>query len=182
LKAVFAGTGQVGTLDRRWLSKLSMPASVEEVGLALVVLSLVFACAALIRRWSLPLRKLFIPTAGFFDRFPLFPFTLPAAVIVQLYARRWNFEWAVNRRAVEGIGGMAIDGVIICAVGTLSLGAIGANVGSLIILAIAAIGWSVFVTMVIGWLIARGIKEVGHGSRVLGQSSSIGSVRRRVAG
>jgi hypothetical protein len=77
---------------------------------------------------------------------------------------------------------MAIGGVIICAVGTLSLGAIGANVGSLIILAIAAIGWSVFVTMVIGWLIARGIKEVGHGSRVLGQSSSIGSVRRRVAG
>src|SRR5262245_10346897 len=40
-----------------------MPANVEEVGLALVVLSLVFACAALIRRWSRPLRRLFIPTA-----------------------------------------------------------------------------------------------------------------------
>jgi len=40
-----------------------MPANVEEVGLSLVVLSLVFASAALIRRWSLPLRKLFIPTA-----------------------------------------------------------------------------------------------------------------------
>src|SRR5215471_4621041 len=86
----------------------------------------------------------------FFDRFPLFPFTFPAAVIVQLCARRFNFEWAVNRRAVEGLGGMAIDGVIICAVGTLSLGAIGANVVPLIILAAAAIGWSVFVTLVIG--------------------------------
>jgi glutamate:Na+ symporter, ESS family len=71
-------------------------------------------------------------------------------VIVQLCARRWNFEWAVNRRAVEGLGGMAIEGVIICAVGTLSLGAIGANVGPLIILALAASGWSVFVTLVIG--------------------------------
>src|SRR5215471_795854 len=40
-----------------------MPGSVEEIGLSLVVLSLVFACAALIRRWSRPLRKLFIPTA-----------------------------------------------------------------------------------------------------------------------
>src|SRR5215471_12878853 len=40
-----------------------MLASVEEIGLSLVVLSLVFACAALIRRWSRPLRKLFIPTA-----------------------------------------------------------------------------------------------------------------------
>src|SRR5262249_44877675 len=29
----------------------------------IVVLSLVFACAALIRRWSRPLRKLFMPTA-----------------------------------------------------------------------------------------------------------------------
>jgi ESS family glutamate:Na+ symporter len=40
-----------------------MQGSVEEIGLTLVILSLVFACAALIRRWSRPLRKLFIPTA-----------------------------------------------------------------------------------------------------------------------
>src|SRR5215813_10637893 len=40
-----------------------MPGSVEEIGLSLVVLSLEFASAALIRRWSSPLRKLFIPTA-----------------------------------------------------------------------------------------------------------------------
>jgi hypothetical protein len=40
-----------------------MPGSVENIGLSLVVLSLVFACAALIRRWSQPLRKLFMPTA-----------------------------------------------------------------------------------------------------------------------
>jgi len=84
------------------------------------------------------------------DRFPLFPFTFPAAVIVQLCARRWNFEWAVNRRAVEGLGGIAIDGLVICAVGTLSLGAIGANIGPLVLMAVAAICWSVFVTMVIG--------------------------------
>ena len=93
--------------------------------------------------------------SDFFDRFPLFPFTFPAAVIVQLCARRWDFEWAVNRRAVEGLGGIAIDGVIICAVGTLSLGAIGANIGPLIIMAVAAIGWSVFVTLVIGRRIFR---------------------------
>jgi ESS family glutamate:Na+ symporter len=93
--------------------------------------------------------------SDFFDRFPLFPFTFPAAVIVQLCARRYDFEWAVNRRAVEGLGGIAIDGVIICAVGTLSLGAIGANIDPLIIMAVAAIGWSVFVTLVIGRRIFR---------------------------
>jgi glutamate:Na+ symporter, ESS family len=93
--------------------------------------------------------------SGFFDRFPLFPFTFPAAVLVQLCARKYDFEWAVNRRAVEGLGGIAIDGVIICAIGTLSLGAIGANVGPLIILAAAAISWSVFVTLVMGPRIFR---------------------------
>ena len=40
-----------------------MQGSVEEFGLSLVILSIVFASAALIRRWSRPLRKLFIPTA-----------------------------------------------------------------------------------------------------------------------
>src|SRR6516162_9838674 len=43
--------------------ELSMAGSVEEIGLSLVILSLVFACSALIRRWSRPLRKLFMPTA-----------------------------------------------------------------------------------------------------------------------
>ena len=88
--------------------------------------------------------------SGFFDKFPLFPFTFPAAVLVQLCASRYDFEWAVNRRAVEGLGGIAIDGVVICAVGTLSLGSIGANIGPLIVLAVAAIGWSVFLALVIG--------------------------------
>jgi ESS family glutamate:Na+ symporter len=88
--------------------------------------------------------------SGFFDKFPLFPFTFPAAVLVQLCANRFDFTWAINRRAVEGLGGMAIDGVIICAVGTLSLGSLGANIGPLIILAASAIGWSVFLTLVIG--------------------------------
>jgi glutamate:Na+ symporter, ESS family len=40
-----------------------MLGSAEEIGLSFVVLSLVFACAALIRRWSRPLRSLFMPTA-----------------------------------------------------------------------------------------------------------------------
>ena len=88
--------------------------------------------------------------SDFFNNFPLFPFTFPAAVLVQLCASRYDFEWAVNRRAVEGLGGIAIDGVIICAIGTLSLTPLGANIGPLIILAIAAVGWSVFVTLVIG--------------------------------
>src|SRR5262247_3771715 len=39
------------------------PGSAEDIGLSLVVLMLMFACAALIRGRSRPLRALFIPTA-----------------------------------------------------------------------------------------------------------------------
>ena len=46
---------------------------------------------------------------------------LIGGVLVQLAAVRYGFSWAVNRRAVEGLGGIAIDGIIICAIGTLSL-------------------------------------------------------------
>src|SRR5262249_23386049 len=88
--------------------------------------------------------------SGFFDTFPLFPCGSPAAVLVPPGASRYDFAWAVNRRAVEGLGGIAMDGVIICAIGTLSLAPLGANIGPLNVLAIAAVGWSVFATLVIG--------------------------------
>jgi Na+/glutamate symporter len=59
--------------------------------------------------------------SDFFERFPLFPFTIIGGVLVQLAAVRSGFGWAVNRRAVEGLGGLSIDGIVICAIGTLSL-------------------------------------------------------------
>ncbi|MGH2533525.1 MAG: sodium/glutamate symporter [Thermomicrobiales bacterium] len=85
-----------------------------------------------------------------FDQFPLFPFTILGGVIVQLCAVRFDFEWAVNRRAVEGFGGLAVDGIIICAIGTLSLAALGENIETLIVLAVASVGWSIFMTLVAG--------------------------------
>jgi ESS family glutamate:Na+ symporter len=82
--------------------------------------------------------------------FPLFPFTIIGGVLVQQAAVRWGFEWAVNRRAVEGLGGLAVDGIVICAIGTLSVSELGAHLGPLLILAVASVGWSVFLAMIIG--------------------------------
>ncbi|HEY8548386.1 MAG TPA: sodium/glutamate symporter [Vicinamibacterales bacterium] len=85
----------------------------------------------------------------FFDRFPLFPFTIIGGVIVQLCAVRFRFEWAVNRLAVEGLGGLSVDGIVICAIGTLSLAALGGSIGPLLLLAAASVAWSVIVVMFI---------------------------------
>lgn len=88
--------------------------------------------------------------SGFFDRFPLFPFTILGGVIVQLFAVRSGFEWATNRRAVEALGGLAVDGIVLCAIGTLSLAALGSHIGPLLLLAVASVAWSVFLTLVVG--------------------------------
>jgi glutamate:Na+ symporter, ESS family len=125
----------------------------SQVTAAAVFLGVTIAVAIVLLglfRWAFNLAG-----STFFDKFPLFPFTFPAAVIVQLCAVRCNFEWAVHRRAVEGLGGIAMDGLIICAIGTLELAPLGANIGPLIVLALAAVGWSVFATLVIGRRIFR---------------------------
>src|SRR5262249_24452555 len=88
--------------------------------------------------------------SDFFEKFPLFPFTIVGGFLVQLVAFRTGFGWATNRRAVEGLGGLAIDGIVICAIGTLSLGALGDNIGPLVILAVASVAWSLVLVLVIG--------------------------------
>src|SRR5262245_45871574 len=93
--------------------------------------------------------------SDFFDKFPLFPFTIVGGVLVQLCAVRMSSASAINRRAVEGLGGLAIDGIVACAIGTLSIGALGHHIGPFVILAVASVGWSVFATMVIGRRVFR---------------------------
>jgi glutamate:Na+ symporter, ESS family len=56
----------------------------------------------------------------------------------------------VNRRAVEGLGGLSIDGIVICAIGTLSLSALGENSGPLVILAVVSVAWSIVLVFLIG--------------------------------
>jgi ESS family glutamate:Na+ symporter len=88
--------------------------------------------------------------SDFFHKFPLFPFTIIGGVLVQLVAVRYGFGWDVNRGAVEGLGGLSIDGIVICAIGTLSLSALGDNVAPLVILAVASVAWSIVLTLFIG--------------------------------
>jgi glutamate:Na+ symporter, ESS family len=96
-------------------------------------------------------RRLFgLVGSDFFEKFPLFPFAIVGGVLVQIAAVRYGFGWAVNRRAVEGLGGIAIDGIVICAIGTLSLGALGDNLGPLVLLAVVSVAWSIVLVLVIG--------------------------------
>ena len=120
----------------------------SQVTAAAVALGVAIAVGIALLEFSRWLFDLF--GSDFFEKFPLFPFTIVGGVLVQLVAVRYGFGWAVNRRAVEGLGGLAIDGIVICAIGTLSLSALGHNAGPLLILAVASIAWSVVLVLVIG--------------------------------
>jgi ESS family glutamate:Na+ symporter len=124
-----------------WQGMSQVTAAAVALGVAIAVGIALLECF----RWLFDLLG-----SDFFEKFPLFPFTIIGGVLVQLVAVRFGFAWAVNRRAIEGLAGLSIDGIVICAIGTSSLSALGDNVGPLVILAVASVAWSIVLVLVIG--------------------------------
>lgn len=74
---------------------------------------------------------------------PLFPMAMLGGVVLQLVLDRIPRERRVDRHLVNRISGTALDLIIVAAIGTLSLEAIGGNAGALAVLAIGGIAWNV---------------------------------------
>jgi len=85
-----------------------------------------------------------------FDKFPLFPFAVIGGFLVQAAATRLGMDRHIERRAVNGISSIALDVLIACAIGTMSLATLGANIPALIILTAVALAWSVVVVLYLG--------------------------------
>jgi glutamate:Na+ symporter, ESS family len=80
---------------------------------------------------------------------PLFPMAMLGGVIFQLVIDRTRRERAIDRRLINRISGTALDFIIVAALGTLSLEAIGGNIGPFAVLAIAGISWNVVAFLVL---------------------------------
>jgi glutamate:Na+ symporter, ESS family len=74
---------------------------------------------------------------------PLFPLAMLGGVLLQLVLDRIRREHVVDRRLINRISGAALDLIIVAALGTLSLEAIGDNLGPFVVLAVAGIVWNV---------------------------------------
>jgi glutamate:Na+ symporter, ESS family len=74
---------------------------------------------------------------------PLFPMAMLGGVLLQLVLDRTGRAELVDRRLVNRISGASLDLIIVAALGTLSLEAIGGNLGAFLVLAIAGIVWNV---------------------------------------
>jgi glutamate:Na+ symporter, ESS family len=74
---------------------------------------------------------------------PLFPLAMLGGVALQLVLDRTDRAALVDRRLVNRIGGFALDLIIVAALGTLSLDALGGNLAPFALLALAGIVWNV---------------------------------------
>ena len=74
---------------------------------------------------------------------PLFPMAMLGGVILQLLLDRTDRAALVDRQLINRISGAALDLIIVAALGTLSLEAIGGNLGPFLVLAVAGIAWNV---------------------------------------
>ncbi|TVP50033.1 MAG: sodium:glutamate symporter [Halomonas sp.] len=99
---------------------------------------------------------------------PLFPIAMIGGVILQLIVMRFRLERHVSARTMSRIAGTALDFTIVAALATLSLTTLGDYFVPFLLLALAGIGWSLFVLIVIAprvipenWF-ERGIGDFGQ--------------------
>jgi ESS family glutamate:Na+ symporter len=84
------------------------------------------------------------------DTFPLFPVAVIGGFIVQWAIARTGHAHLVDKRAVEGISSIALDVLLVCAIGTMSLATIGSNVPAIIVFTVIGVGWSVVTLLWLG--------------------------------
>lgn len=82
-----------------------------------------------------------VTTVRFFVHLPLFPLAMFGGLIVQILLSRTNLSEHLNQKTVQTIGTIALDLLIITAIGTMSLNVIGANLPAFIILAFSGVAW-----------------------------------------
>ena len=83
---------------------------------------------------------------------PLFPIALLGGVIVQVIATKFGVAHVIDPQIMLRIQGWALDFLIVAAIGTLSLQAIGENIGAFAILAVGGIAVNVGIFL---WLTPR---------------------------
>ena len=101
---------------------------------------------------------------------PLFPLAMIGGVIVQLVGLRAGYAKAIDRELMNRISGTALDLLIVSAMGTLSLSALGEHMGPFLILAAGGILWNVFGLLVLARLMfpqnwmQNGLANFGQGT------------------
>lgn len=138
----------------------SRPASVEPLSLHMAVMSLAILVGWLILeglRWIEQQTYASImlddnTPLEIFAYVPLFPMALLGGVIVQMGAKVVGADRLIDHQIMLRIQGWALDFLIVAAIATLSLQAVGDNLGVFLILSVAGIAFNVMIFL---WLTPR---------------------------
>ncbi len=135
----------------------SRPASVEPLSLhASMVAFAILIGWLLLEGFQFIEQALWADTIEIFEFVPLFPLAMLGGVAVQLFAERMGIDHLIDDQMMLRIQGLALDFLIIAALATLSLEAIGSNISSFLILCAAGIAFNVGMLL---WLAPRVIPE-----------------------
>jgi glutamate:Na+ symporter, ESS family len=104
-----------------------------------------------------------------FRHVPLFPLAMIGGVIIQVLGDRLGYGEYIQRKLMNRISGASLDLLVVSALGTLSLAAIGGNIGPFILLACGGVLWNLFGLLVLArfmfprdW-VANGLANFGQG-------------------
>lgn len=131
----------------------SRPASVEPLSLHLSIVALSILIGwLLLEALQWVERATYAETFELFEFVPLFPLAMLGGVVVQLVADKVGAGRLIDPQMMLRIQGLALDFLIISALATLSLEAIGSNIASFLILCVAGIAFNVGMLL---WLAPR---------------------------
>lgn len=120
-------------------------------------------------QWALRWLEHFLIGSDFFGHLPLFPLALIGGALLQVMARPLRYEHCIDRRMIADVGSLALDLLLISAIGTMSLSIIGEEIESILILTVLGTAWSIIIFLYIGpRLFPR--NGLVHGSADFGQS------------
>ncbi|TVQ60756.1 MAG: sodium:glutamate symporter [Phycisphaerales bacterium] len=80
---------------------------------------------------------------------PLFPLAMIGGVVVQVSAARAGWSRRIDRKLINRVSGASLDVLIVAAMATLSLGALGEHIWVFVLLCAAGIAWNVFGLLVL---------------------------------
>jgi ESS family glutamate:Na+ symporter len=119
-----------------------LTAAVVFIGLAILVGWLILEALAAIER-------LVTGDDAILSLMPLFPMTIIGGMVVQYVAVSVGVAHLIDRRRVSEASGLALDVLLLTAIGTMSLTSIAANLGPILVISVGAIAWSVFAAVVL---------------------------------
>jgi ESS family glutamate:Na+ symporter len=136
-----------GRLQQYDIEAAPAPAT-QDRGIAPLTVSLIAIGLSILVGWALletlrAAERLLTGDDAIMGLMPLFPMTIIGGMLVQFAATKAGIASMIDRKRVNEVSGLALDVLILTAVGTMSLAALGANLGALALMSATAIAWSV---------------------------------------